>query len=94
MEQIDNLKELINQGDVDIAIKQLERNFSKTILSRKIKICSTIYGEMPTEKRRLGSRRWITTSMLSTSIRTAPPVQARTMAIDILNFYHKDMYNQ
>ena len=25
MEQIDNLKELINQGDVDIAIKQLDQ---------------------------------------------------------------------
>lgn len=24
----------------------------------------------------------------------SPAVQARTMAIDILNFYHKDMFNQ
>ena len=50
MEQIDNLKELINQGDVDTAIKQLDQLLQDD--------------------------------------------SVETMAIDILNFYHKDMFNQ
>ena len=60
MEQIDNLKELINQGDVDTAIKQALDNYQYAI-------------ELNPD---------------------SPAVQARKMAIDILNFYHKDMFNQ
>ena len=52
MEQIDNLKELINQGDVDIAIKQLDQLLQDDSVE-KDKDMLYYYGEMPTEKRRL-----------------------------------------
>ena len=73
MEQIDNLKELINQGDVDIAIKQLDQLLQDDSVEKdKDMLLFTIYGEMPTEKKEIGSRHWITTSMLSILIPTAP----------------------
>ena len=35
MEQIDNLKELINQGDVDTAIKQLDQILQDTSVEKE-----------------------------------------------------------
>ena len=71
MEQIDNLKELINQGDVDTAIKQLDQLLQDDSVE-KDKDMLYYYGEMPTEKKEIGSKRWITTSMLLISIPTVP----------------------
>ena len=35
MEQIDNLKELINQGDVDTAIKQLDQHLKDSSVEKE-----------------------------------------------------------
>ena len=70
MEQIDNLKELINQGDVDTAIKQLDQLLQDSSVEKEK---DTLYGEMPTERKEIGSRHWTTTSMPSRSIRTVLP---------------------
>ena len=62
MEQIDNLKELINQGDVDTAIKQLDQLLQDTSVEKEK---DTLYylREMPTGKKEIGNRHWIITSL-------------------------------
>lgn len=92
MEQIDNLKELINQGDVDIAIKQLDQLLQDDSVE-KDKDMLYYLREMPTEK---GDwKQALDNYQYAIDLNPdSPAVQARTMAIDILNFYHKDMYNQ
>lgn len=72
MEQIDNLKELINQGDVDTAIKQLDQLLQDSSVEKE-KDTLYYYGEMPTERKEIGSGHWTTTSMPSSSIRTVLP---------------------
>ena len=70
MEQIDNLKELINQGDVDIAIKQLDQLLQDDSVEKDKDMLYYLRGNAYRKK---GD--W-------------------KQALDILNFYHKDMYNQ
>ena len=48
MEQIENLKELINQGDVNTAIKQLDQLLQDNSVEKEK---DTIYGETPTGKK-------------------------------------------
>ena len=74
MEQIDNLKELINQGDVDTAIKQLDQLLQDSSVEKEK---DTLYYLRGNAYRKKGDWK-----------------QARKMVIDILNFYHKDMFNQ
>ena len=69
MEQIDNLKELINQGDVDIAIKQLDQLLQDDSVEKDKDMLYYLRGNAYRKK---GDRRWITTSMLSILIPTAP----------------------
>ncbi len=92
MEQIDNLKELINQGDVDTAIKQLDQLLQDSSVEKEK---DTLYylREMPTEERRLEAG----TGQLPVCHRDQSGQSCRSggkMVIDILNFYHKDMFNQ
>ncbi len=71
MEQIDNLKELINQGDVDIAIKQLDQLLQDDSVEKDKDMLYYLRGNAY-RKKGDWSRRWITTSMLSILIPTAP----------------------
>ena len=73
MEQIDNLKELINQGDVDTAIKQLDQLLQDDSVEKDKDMLFTIYGEMPTGKKEIGNRHWIITSLPLISIRKVLP---------------------
>ena len=88
MEQIDNLKELINQGDVDIAIKQLDQLLEKEK--------DTLYYLRGNAYRKKGDwKRALDNYQYAIELNPdSPAVQARKMVIDILNFYHKDMFNQ
>ena len=87
MEQIDNLKELINQGDVDIAIKQLDQLLQDDSVEKDLR--GNAYRKKGDWKQALDNYQYAIDLNPD-----SPAVQARTMAIDILNFYHKDMYNQ
>lgn len=71
MEQIDNLKELINQGDVDTAIKQLDQLLQDDSVEKDKDMLYYLRGNAY-RKKEIGSKRWITTSMLLISIPTVP----------------------
>ena len=72
MEQIDNLKELINQGDVDTAIEQLDQLLQDTSVEKEK---DTLYYLRGNAYRKKGDwkQALITTSMPSSSIRTVLP---------------------
>lgn len=93
MEQIDNLKELINQGDVDTAIKQLDQLLQDNSVEEEK---DTLYYLRGNAYRKKGDwKRALDNYQFAIDINPeSPAVQARKMAIDILNFYHKDMFNQ
>lgn len=93
MEQIENLKELINQGDVDTAIEQLNQLLLDTSVENKKDILYYLRGNAYRKK---GDwKQALDNYQYAIDLNPdSPAVQARKMAIDILNFYHKDMYNQ
>ena len=53
MEQIDNLKELINQGDVDTAIEQLDQLLQDTSVEKEKDTLYYLRGNAYRKKRRL-----------------------------------------
>ncbi len=93
MEQINNLKELINQGDVDTAIKQLDQLLQDNSVEKKK---DTLYYLRGNAYRKKGDwKRALDNYQYAMDLNPeSPAVQARKMAIDILNFYHKDLFNQ
>ena len=93
MEQIENLKELINQGDVDTAIEQLNQLLLETSVEIEKDILYYLRGNAYRKK---GDwKQALDNYQYAINLNPdSPAVQARKMAIDILNFYHKDMYNQ
>ena len=72
MEQIDNLKELINQGDVDTAIKQLDQLLQDSSVEKEKDTLYYLRGDAY-RKKEIGSGHWTTTSTPSRSIRTVLP---------------------
>ena len=95
MEQIDNLKELINQGDVDTAIEQLNQLLLDTSVENE-KDKDMLYYLRGNAYRKKGDwKQALDNYQYAIELNPdSPAVQARKMAIDILNFYHKDMFNQ
>lgn len=93
MEQIDNLKELINRGDVDIAIQQLDLLLQDTSVENER---DTLYYLRGNAYRKKGDwKQALDNYQHAIDLNpNSPALQARTMAIDILNFYNKDMFNQ
>ena len=93
MEQIDNLKELINQGDVDTAINQLDQLLQDSSVEKEK---DTLYYLRGNAYRKKGDwKQALDNYQYAIEINPdSPAVQARKMVIDILNFYHKDMFNQ
>jgi tetratricopeptide (TPR) repeat protein len=94
MEQINNLKELINQGKVDQAIEQINRLLLQGEYETQGKdtlfyLRGNAYRKKGDWKQALDNYQWAIDLNPN-----GPATQARKMAIDILNFYHKDMYNQ
>lgn len=93
MEQIDILKELINRGDVDKAIEQLNQLLQDISVEPKK---DTLYYLLGNAYRKKGNwKQALDNYQYAIDLNPEnPAVQARKMVIDILNFYHKDMYNQ
>lgn len=93
MEQIESLKELINQGNVDTAIEQLNQLLQDTSVEKKKDLLYYLRGNAYRKK---GDwKRTLDNYQYAIDLNPdSPAVQARKMTIDILNFYHKDMYNQ
>lgn len=93
MEQIENLKELINQGDVDRAIEQLDQLLEDTSIEMKKDVLYYLRGNAYRKK---GDwKQTLDNYQYAIEINPdSPAAQARKMVIDILNFYHKDMFNQ
>ena len=93
MEQIDNLKELINQGMWTQRLSNWT-SFSKDSSVEKEK--DTLYYLRGNAYRKKGDwKQALDNYQYAIEINPdSPAVQARKMVIDILNFYHKDMFNQ
>lgn len=93
MEQIDKLKELINQGDVDVAIEQLNQLLEDASAEKEK---DALYYLRGNAYRKKGDwKRALDNYQLAIDLNPdSPAVQARKMALDILNFYNKDMFNQ
>ncbi|WP_294476084.1 tol-pal system YbgF family protein [uncultured Bacteroides sp.] len=93
MEQIDNLKELINQGDVDAAIEQLDQLLQGNSVGKDKDMLFYLRGNAYRKK---GDwKQALDNYQHAIDLNpNSPAVQARTMAMDILNFYNKDMFNQ
>ena len=93
MKQIENLKELINQGDVDTAIEQLNQLLLDTSVENEKDIL--YYVRWNADRKKGDWKQALDNYQYAIDLNPdSPAVQARKMAIDILNFYHKDMYNQ
>ena len=93
MDQLEDLKQLINQGDVDSAIRQLDRLIIENPAGKNTDIFYYLRGNAYRKKGdwKLALDNYQCAIDINPE---SPAVQARTMVIDILNFYHKDMFNQ
>lgn len=93
MEKLDIIKDLINQGDINSAITLLE-----DILAQNNGLINKdeAYYLLGNAYRKLGNwQQALNYYQQAIDINPdSPAFQARKMAIDILNFYHKDMFNQ
>lgn len=91
MEQLDTLKALISQGNVQQAIRQLE-TLLQTDFPHKDEACYL----MGNAYRKLGNwQQALNHYRRAVDLNPHSPARhARQAVMDILNFYHKDMYNQ
>lgn len=91
MDQLNTIKELINQGNVEEALVALEE-FLRIASTRKDEafyLRGNAYRKQGNWQQALNNYQ----SAIDLNP-DSPAVEARKMVIDILNFYHKDMYNQ
>lgn len=90
MEQLKAIKELINQGNTDEAIKILDK------LIEENPACDEAYYLRGNAYRKHGDWQTALNNYLSAiEINpNSPALQAKDMLMKILNFYNKDMYNQ
>lgn len=93
MEQWNNLKELINQGNTDQAIEQLDQLLEDGSTTDGKDILYYLRGNAYRKK---GDWQQALNNYQSAIDLNpeSPAIQARAMLMDILNFFHKDMYNQ
>lgn len=92
MNQFDNIKKLINSGDVEKAIEELGRYISAGNNPDK----DEAYYLIGNAYRKQGNWRQALNNYQSAIELNpeSPAVQARNMVMNILDFYNKDMYNQ
>lgn len=91
MEQLNTIKELINQGNVEQAILLLDEMLQTDFpgMDEAYYLRGNAYRKQGNWQQALNNyRRAIGLNPES------PAVQAHKMAMDILNFFNKDMYNQ
>lgn len=91
MEQLNGIKELINQGNIEQALHRLDE-LLQTDFPRK----DEAYYLRGNAYRKLGDwQQALNNYSLAIDLNPESPArQAYNMAMDILNFYNKDMYNQ
>lgn len=91
MEQLDYLKKLINKGDVDRAIKELNILLESDSIPKDILfyLLGNAYRKKSDWQQALNSYQ----SAIDINP-NSPAVHARQIVMDILEFFHKDMYNQ
>lgn len=92
MEQLNTIKELINQGDINEAIEAID----VLLLQKDFAGKDEAYYLRGNAYRKLGDwQQALNNYQSAIDINPeSPALQARKMAMDILEFYHKDMYNQ
>ena len=91
MEQLSDIKALIEQGDVEQAIEQLH-DLLHTDMPRK----DEAYYLLGNAYRKQGNwQQALNHYQLAIEVNPqSPALHAWQMVMDILNFYNKDMYNQ
>lgn len=91
MEQLNNIKMLISQGNINQAIKELD-----TIITLNPDTCDEAYYLRGNAFRKKGDWQQALNNYLhAIEINPeSPALQAKEILMDILNFYNKDMYNQ
>ena len=91
MEQIENLKELINQGNVERAILQLDEILQTDFPEKD----EAYYLRGNAYRKQSNWQQALNNYQYAIDLNPDSPArQARNMVMDILNFFHKDMYNQ
>lgn len=91
MEQLNTIKELINQGNVEQAIQQLDKMLQTDFPDKHeaYYLLGNAYRKQGDWRQALNNYRY------SIDLKPeSPSRQAHRMAMDILNFFNKDMYNQ
>lgn len=91
MEQLDYLKKLINKGDVDRAIKELNVLLESDSIPKDI----LFYLRGNAYRKKSDWQQALNSYQSAIDINpNSPAVHARQIVMDILEFFHKDMYNQ
>ena len=92
MEELKNIKELINQDKADEAILALDQ----IIKSENLKAKDEAYYLRGNAYRKKGDwKKALDNYLEAIEINpNSPALHAKDMLMDILNFYNKDMYNQ
>lgn len=91
MEQFNTIKELINQGNVEQAISRLNEMLQADFTGKDeaYYLLGNAYRKQGNWQHALNNYRY------AIDINPDSPARhAHGMVMDILNFYHKDMYNQ
>ena len=92
MEQMETIKELINQGDVNKAIEALDTLLTQSDFAGKDEVYYLRGNAYRTQR---NGQHALHNHQSALEINPeSPAVQARKLVMDILEFYHKDMYNQ
>ena len=91
MNQLETIKGLISQGNVEEAIRQLE-----SLIQTGYTPLDAIYYLLGNAWRKTGDwRQALNNYNLAIELNPqSPALPARQMAMEILEFYNKDMYNQ
>lgn len=91
MDQLNSIQELINEGKVEDALQALDQ-FLATATSCK----DTAYYLKGNAYRKQGNwQQALNNYQLAIELNPESPAkEARSMVMEILNFYHKDMFNQ
>lgn len=90
-ENLSNIRKLIQEGELEIAIEQLTAYIQSDATDN-----DEPYYLLGNAYRKQGNWQLALNNYLEAMERNpeSPAVQAYKMAMDILNFYNKDMYNQ
>ncbi|NCC09719.1 MAG: tetratricopeptide repeat protein [Bacteroidia bacterium] len=91
MEQLNYLQNLINEGGIEEALRVLDQLLTDNTIEKD----TLFYLRGNAYRKQENWQQALNSYQMAIDLNPqSPAVQARTMLIDILNFYHKDMYNQ